>query len=192
VGIVVASNSRDAITRPTHTHGQSYVLPYREFRRLHGRALRAQQRDQSEVCGLVAVQRGRRLHLVYLRNHSVVPCKTVLDLRELRLVARNAVRFKETVLGAFHSHPIADAVPGRNDRLSGFFRGHELIYDVCGLNARLWEMVTAGCGRRRVKELTLTVERSHPDCRTTRRGRKDRKVPPEEQGRGSARRRGMR
>jgi hypothetical protein len=35
----------------------------------------------------------------------------------------------------------------------------QLVYDVCGLGARLWRVTRRG-GRRRVSEVALTVERS--------------------------------
>src|SRR5260221_8187809 len=46
------------------------VLPVRERLRLHDRAYRAQQRDQSEVCGAVVADPTGRCSLLFLPNQS--------------------------------------------------------------------------------------------------------------------------
>jgi len=60
-----------------------FILPVNERRRLHDRAYRAQQRDHSEVCGVVATGPNRRIILHFLENKSDTPGHFELDLREL-------------------------------------------------------------------------------------------------------------
>ena len=138
---------------------KDWVLPYREFRRLHDRAYRAQQRGQSEVVGvLVAGARGR-LRLTFLRNHSNRPGHFVVQTEEVAVASRRARSRGARVVGIFHSHPVSPATLGPGDRRGAVLNALQLVYDVCGREARLWR-VYRRAGRRRVKEITLRVERS--------------------------------
>lgn len=134
-----------------------FVLPYRERRRLHNRAFRAQQRNQSEVCGLVLASKRNKLCLKFLPNRSSEAGEYRLERRDARFAARAARRSDCRVLGTFHSHPISEAIPSRGDVERGFFYGYELIYDVCGLRARLWRLRRGAMGRN-AEEVHLLLE----------------------------------
>jgi len=137
---------------------RKWVLPYREFRRLHACAYRAQQRDPSEVVGvLVAGVRGR-LKLVFLKNHSDRPGHFVVRTSEVAVETRNVRSRSARVVGLFHSHPISAAILGPGDRRGAALNSLQLVYDVCAREARLWR-VYRKAGRRHIIELTLRVER---------------------------------
>jgi proteasome lid subunit RPN8/RPN11 len=138
---------------------RAWVLPYREFRRLHGRAFRAQQRDQFEVIGVLLERPRRRLGLSFLRNHSDRPGHFEFGVSEVASVRREARLRGTRVVGFFHSHPVSPATLGPTDRREAVLNSLHLVYDVCGLDARLWR-VTRRAGRRQVNEVALSVERS--------------------------------
>jgi proteasome lid subunit RPN8/RPN11 len=143
---------------------KAWVLPYREFRRLHERAYRAQQRDQSEVIGVLVSRARRRLSLSFLENHSDRPGHfevetAAVTAERLRARARGA-----RVVGLFHSHPASQATLGPGDRRGAMVYSLQLVYDVCGLDARLW-WVGRRAGRGRVSEVALKVERSRRAAR---------------------------
>jgi len=117
---------------------REYRLPYREWRRVSRRAYAAQQRDQSEVAGLIAVGRHREIRLEFVRNESDRPCHFEFGWDQFWR-ARAVIRASgHRYLGMFHSHPISEAIPGRGDLRGARVNSVVLIYDVCGTNARLW------------------------------------------------------
>jgi proteasome lid subunit RPN8/RPN11 len=138
---------------------RTWVLPYREFRRLHDRAYRAQQRNQLEVVGVLLARSRRRLGLSFLRNHSDRPGHFEFEASEVASARREARSRRTRVVGFFHSHPVSPATLGPTDRRGAVLNSLQLVYDVCGLDARLWR-VTRRAGRRRVSEVALNVERS--------------------------------
>jgi len=115
-----------------------YYLPFRERRRLHRRAYYAQQRDQFEVCGVLLANAERQLQLHFLPNRSDKPGAWVLHRSDVASVRRAVIGTGWRVVGTFHSHPISEAVPGPQDFASIRARQLQLIYDVCGRQARLW------------------------------------------------------
>jgi proteasome lid subunit RPN8/RPN11 len=133
------------------------VLPYRERRRLHDRASRAQRRNQAEVCGVVLVSKTNRLYLRFLRNQSRRPGEFRIDREDARAAVRAAEKNGHKLLGTFHSHPISEALPSPGDLDCGFLDGHELIYDVCGRDARLWRL-KSGATTRDAEEVSLRLE----------------------------------
>jgi proteasome lid subunit RPN8/RPN11 len=82
----------------------SLRLPHRERRRLHDRAFRAQQRDQSEVCGAVVSDSTGRCRLVFLVNQSDRPGRFDVRRADLREVSRSLADSSERVMAVFHSH----------------------------------------------------------------------------------------
>jgi proteasome lid subunit RPN8/RPN11 len=138
---------------------QAWVLPYREFRRLHERAYRAQQRDQSEVVGLLVRRARRRLGLSFLKNHSGRPGHFEVPIAGVAAERRQVGSRGARVVGVFHSHPVSPAMLGVGDRRAAMPNSLQLVYDVCGLDARLWR-VTRRAGRKRVSEVALRVEKS--------------------------------
>jgi proteasome lid subunit RPN8/RPN11 len=147
-----------ALERTSTRSGEKFVLPFMERRRLHERAHRAQRHNQSEVCGLMLICRGNNLHLRFLKNRSTESGKYLLSRSETKAAARSASGKGQKVLGTFHSHPISEAIPSPGDLQRGFFRGYELIYDVCGRKARLWRLTRNSAGAT-PEEVVLTLSR---------------------------------
>jgi proteasome lid subunit RPN8/RPN11 len=137
----------------------TFRLPYREWRRLSRRAYRAQKRDHSEVCGLFATDGSQRLVLFFLANESARPGHFEVSWDAFRRTRKEIRNAGHRYLGLFHSHPISVAVPGAGDIRRAPVNSKHLIYDVCGLDARLWMIVRRG-GRKRAVELPLLIERS--------------------------------
>ncbi len=138
---------------------KAWVLPYREFKRLHQRAYRAQQRDHSEVVGVLVSRARRRLGLAFLENHSGRPGHFEVQGAAVTAERRRARARGARVVGLFHSHPVSAATLGPGDRRGARLNSLQLVYDVCALDARLW-WVSRRAGRKRVSEVTLRVERS--------------------------------
>src|SRR5690348_16533991 len=113
-------------------HSRIYLLPYKEYRRLQRRALRAQRLTQDEVCGFVFAKRSGLLRLHFVPNSSERPWSFVRD--------RAAIQEVRSQLGAegwhpfagFHSHIASEAIPSQGDIAGAFYNGRELIYDICG------------------------------------------------------------
>lgn len=123
---------------------RAFTLPFKERRRLHARAYRAQERDRGEVCGVVATDARRRIILHFLRNRSDRPGHFELDHRELRRLQGELRRSGQRFIGIFHSHVVGTAEPGAGD-LAGAWMSHlQLVYDVCGREARLWRVMRRG------------------------------------------------
>jgi proteasome lid subunit RPN8/RPN11 len=142
----------------------TFVLPFRERRRLHQRAFRAQQKGHREVCGALLAHSGGLLRLVFLQNGAVGPYRFSIARADLRRVREGVRSSEERVIGTFHSHPIGTAQPGRRDRRSCGSRMHMLIYDVCGRESRLWRVQRNGM-RLRSHEVPLQFGRNEESCR---------------------------
>jgi proteasome lid subunit RPN8/RPN11 len=78
---------------------------------------------------------------------------------EIAKLRRELITRGLRVVGLFHSHPITQATLGGRDRRNTPTGWAHLVYDVCGLQPRLY-MIRRRKGRRRVEALTLSVERS--------------------------------
>jgi proteasome lid subunit RPN8/RPN11 len=135
-----------------------YSLTRRDFRRLRDRAIRAQQRDQSEICGVLFADGSGRISIAFLQNASPRPLHFEIDnakLREARETARRAgLRF----VGTFHSHPVGFARPGATD-LKAPLRHLQLIFDVCAREAKLWK-IKLESARRTAVEVPFTISAS--------------------------------
>jgi len=131
-----------------------FVLTFRERQRLHGRAYRAQQKDHREVGGVLVANGHRRLKLVFVSNRDDRPYRFRMTSRDVKEV-RERLRGGEAVVGGFHSHPVGYATLGRRDIECSVGR-YTLVYDVCGREARLWQVARAG-KRRRVIEVAVRV-----------------------------------
>ncbi len=134
-----------------------FILSNNEKRRLHDRAYRALRRGHFEVCGLVIVDGRGRISLQFLRNESGDPGRYEISLRTIADVRNAAQQENRRILGSFHSHPVSEAAPGSGDLKRGFFKGVELIYDVCGRSVRMWRLVKRR-GRRVLTEVPLVCE----------------------------------
>src|SRR5438093_2036321 len=137
-----------------------YVLPFPERRRLQDRAYRAQQRDQSEVCGAVLCAPSGVLRLRFLRNRSERPGHFEILAAELSAMRRRLNGSRRSLVGTFHSHPLTHAVPGRGDVRHAMVGDLMLIYDVCGREARLWRIVQNNGYKTATEALLSTAARS--------------------------------
>jgi proteasome lid subunit RPN8/RPN11 len=127
-----------------------FILPYNEKRRLHARACRAQQKDQSEVCGIMSADRHLRIELHFVKNNSDKAgsfSKSIADLTDVRKKVKQNRQF----IGVFHSHVVSEAVPGSRDIQNARVSHLQLIYDVCGHDAKLWRI-------KKVKRRKVAVE----------------------------------
>ena len=116
---------------------RNFTLPFNERRRLHERAYRAQQRDHSEVCGVVAADGNRVITLHFLINRSDRSRHFEIDRGDLRRLNRELRQSGQRFIGIFHSHVVGHPEPGPGD-LSGASLSHlQLIYDVSGRKACL-------------------------------------------------------
>jgi proteasome lid subunit RPN8/RPN11 len=136
----------------------AFLLPYPERRRLHRRALRAQQNGHFEVCGMVAVDARRRLSLWFVENEAKVPYRYDIQSSVLRLTARRITARGLRPLATFHSHPIGYAAPTKGDLRHAFFKSCELVYDVCGRTPRMWRRRRLRNRIVRVTEIPLKLE----------------------------------
>jgi len=136
---------------------KKYVLPFNQRRKLHDRAYRAQQRDHSEVCGLILADNEHRLNLFFLPNRSGETLHFEMDCNEIRATQRAARLSGKRVIGAFHSHPVGAAIPTLRDLRGAWLNKFLLIYDVCGREARMWRICKAG-KRRLAKEVRVLVQ----------------------------------
>jgi len=143
------------------TKVRSYVLSHREFRRLHGRAYRAQQRGHEEVCGILAVRSRspRELLLHFVSNRSERAGSFRMRDREVRGVRRDISAGDLRPIGLFHSHPVGSARLGPRDKRATPLNRFHLVYDVCALEPRLWRMVRRRSWREAL-EVPLVVQRS--------------------------------
>jgi proteasome lid subunit RPN8/RPN11 len=138
----------------------TYILPFKEFRQLRRRAEKAQKIGHFEVVGLLTTaRRSRTLKLVFLTNATTEPGRWELRWEDLaaerRLLRSRGLR----IIGLFHSHPLAAATLGSRDRRSTPTGWAHLVYDVCGMEPRLYK-VRKRKGRRQLVEVPLNVRRS--------------------------------
>ncbi len=117
------------------------IVPRNEYRRLQRRALAAQRRDQSEVCGVALIARSGELTFCFLTNISKGPGRFEFTMKEVASARRELAPKGLLPFAEFHSHPIMYAIPGPGDLKRGFYKGREIIYDVCGCEMRLWRKV---------------------------------------------------
>jgi proteasome lid subunit RPN8/RPN11 len=138
-----------------------YRISVRELRRLRKLAESAQKASQREVGGLVLSDDGFHLKLAFLTNQASRPGQFLIKEPAYEAAKDRAERLGESILGTFHSHPISEAIPGagdiknaHKDIKNGLSGPLMLIYDVCGREAKLWEIRKVR-GRRQTRELTL-------------------------------------
>jgi proteasome lid subunit RPN8/RPN11 len=136
---------------------KAFILPYNEKRKLHDRAYRAQQKDQSEVCGAVSVDRHSRIKLHFVENQTDKAGSFSMSGSALSDV-RKEINMNRKIIGVFHSHVVSEAIPGSSDIQKARVSHLQLIYDVCGREARLWRIKKVN-GRKAVVEVPLVVSR---------------------------------
>jgi proteasome lid subunit RPN8/RPN11 len=120
---------------------QQYILPYLEWHKLQKRAYQAQKRDQSEICGVLICGEDNRIELMYINNTSKESGHYEYNVNLVVNIENEIAKKGKYVLGTFHSHPISEAIPSKGDMMNGFYNNIEMIYDVCGREARLWKLI---------------------------------------------------
>jgi proteasome lid subunit RPN8/RPN11 len=136
---------------------QPFVLSALDLRRLRDRSIRAQARDQAEVCGILLLEGERRLRVVFLRNRSSSACHFEIAIDDVAKERQRALQVDQRLVGTFHSHPLGYAVPGPDDLNVRGFGSLQLIYDVCGRRAKLWRIIRQR-GVATARELELALE----------------------------------
>ena len=146
---------------------EPYNLDHLARRRLHDRAYRAQQKDQSEVCGALVLNGTRDLELWFMPNVAGRASSWEIDLPELSRLRREAKSQGKRVAGTFHSHPVGYATPGPRDRRTARVNSLMLVYDVCAGSAQLWRFVKIG-KKKMCRPVPLVVDPTpRPRHRTT-------------------------
>jgi len=138
---------------------RTYQLEFPEWRRLSRRAYRAQQNGCHEICGVFSTTRHNQLRLYFLPNDCPEPGKFELSWQSIGLMRTRMRAADEKYLGIFHSHPISEAIPDPEDICRSTRNAMLLIYDVCGVNARLWKISHRGRKNRAI-ELSLEIHRA--------------------------------
>ena len=130
-------------------------MPHNEKRRLHYHAYRAQQKNQSEVCDMISINRNSRINLHFLKNNTY-------KAGSFRIFAADVVALRQTLgkskrfIGLFHSHVVSEAIPGARDLKEAYTSHLQLIYDVCGRVVRLWRIKNVK-GRKIAVEVPLIL-----------------------------------
>lgn len=138
-----------------------YYLTAKQVDILRRRAFFFQEQGDQEVCGVLLADAAGNLKLRFLPNISHQPYCHTMSAASIRNVAR-CVAGRMTVIGSFHSHPIGEAKPSRGDIQNGFYKGVELIYDVCGQNVAVWRL-KRNRGIRCADRVSLTWSRGRPE-----------------------------
>jgi|LakMenEpi03Aug12_release.lakeMendotaPanAssembly.Ray.scaffolds.fasta_scaffold857706_1 proteasome lid subunit RPN8/RPN11 len=105
----------------------------REARRAH-RAV-----PGAEICGLI-VDTGFHLSLVQARNASRRSGSFVFPRPDVRRIVKAAEVLGQEVVGTFHSHPVAPAIPGESDIANAVDNSLMLIFDCIACSGRLWRI----------------------------------------------------
>ena len=106
---------------------------------LHKACLLAREKPGSEICGLLIDTR-HFVTLVEVRNISRKLGSFVLSSLDVRRVVRASRLLHCKVIGTFHSHPLADGVPGPNDIMGAVDDSLMLIFDCTARQSRLWRI----------------------------------------------------
>lgn len=121
-----------------------FSINHRDNQKLQRRAVSAQRRDQSKVCGALMLREPYQLHLRFLTNRSDGPASWRILLTDMRFARAEAKAAGQRVVGTFHSDPVGEAVPGESDLEKAAVNSLMLIYDVCGNESRLWRVIKRG------------------------------------------------
>ncbi len=123
-----------------------------EFSRFLREARRAHQEcPGTEICGLI-VDAGSHLSLVQTRNVSRRPGIFLFSRPDVRRVVADAKISGQEVVGTFHSHPAAPAIPGVSDISNAVDDSLMLIFDCTARRGRLWSIKSG-----RARELDFTT-----------------------------------
>jgi len=93
----------------------------------------------TEICGLI-IDTGHQLSFVQTRNVSPRVGSFALSRPDVRRIVAAAKVLGQEVVGTFHSHPVADAVPGKSDVEHAVDDSLMFIFDCAGRDGRLWKI----------------------------------------------------
>lgn len=124
--------------------------------KLHQMAVRAQKRRHQEICGFLLKGKNHKLTLWPAQNRTTRSYQWKLFRKDIQRISRKAKKNHQKCVGTFHSHPVGYAIPGKRDIESGWNHSLQLIYDVCGREARLWQ-INRQQGVRRVIPIKLVT-----------------------------------
>lgn len=116
-----------------------YYVNARDLAILHRRAFFLQRQGHKEAGGILVSDKAGNSHFRFLPNIVHHPYSHTMSASIARKLARSLAG-SITVIGSFHSHPIGEAKPSLGDFHGGFYKGMELIYDVCGQEVAVWQM----------------------------------------------------
>ncbi len=125
----------------------------------------------TEICGLV-VDTGFYLSLVQARNVSRRSGSFIFSRPDVRRIVAAAEILGQEVVGTFHSHPAAPAIPSASDIANAVDDSLMLIFDCVARCGRLWRIRSG-----RARELSFTTRLNV--VQRTRQGRRgcSRRVP---------------
>ena len=109
----------------------------------------------TEICGLI-VDTGFHLSLVQTRNVSRRSGSFVFSRPDVRRIVAAAKILRQEVVGTFHSHPAAPAVPGESDIANAVDDSLMLIFDCIARCGRLWRIRSG-----RAREVGFTTRPNH-------------------------------
>ncbi len=78
-----------------------------------------------------------------------MPGSAIADLRK-------ALKKTRKIIGVFHSHVVSEAHPGASDIQKARVSHLQMIYDVCGREAKLWRIKKTN-GRKVAVEVPLLI-----------------------------------
>ena len=105
----------------------------------------------TEICGLI-VDTGFHLYLVQTRNVSRRSGSFVFSRPGVRRIVAATKILALEVVGTFHSHPAAPAIPGESDIANAVDNSIMLIFDCIARCGRLWRIRS---GRAREMDFTM-------------------------------------
>jgi proteasome lid subunit RPN8/RPN11 len=105
----------------------------------------------TEICGLI-VDTGFHLSVVQARNVSRRSGSFVFSRPDVRRIVTAAEILDQKVVGTFHSHPAALAIPGASDIANAVDDSLMLIFDCVARTGRLWRIRSG-----RARELKFTT-----------------------------------
>ena len=132
-----------------------YYIKYAKLTRLKRKAYQAQQNNHSEVAGLLSIDSTGQIEFHFIENLSNKPYSYSITKKQINECQKELPKEKK-ILGTFHSHPLTAAIPGKADIKNGFYKSHELIYDVCGDTARLWKKIKS-TSKYKIKEIPIKI-----------------------------------
>lgn len=117
-----------------------YFFEKGQFQKLLRQACNlARRKCGTEICGLI-VDSGYHLKFVEPRNLSRRSGCFVFSKQDVRKIVAATKTLGQEVVGTFHSHPAALAVPGDSDIQNAVDDSLMFLFDCIGKTGRLWRI----------------------------------------------------